>query len=219
MFQWAAHYTDDDVLRYAQKLYRHYCIEGKRTPYGDFPYVLTHVANPDFADGLDGWQVEAAAQGSITASSYAGLGKLQGRWADVGVGDRCALLVRNAEKPNKVTQTIKNLEPGRLYTMKYIAADLDHLTSNEEVGLWAELEGVAVIADRSFRCVMPSSPALDLAGFNRQNRAYTTYSQVMFRAKAATAELTFSDWKDGQPAGPAGQRIAFNFVEVQPFFE
>lgn len=58
-----------------------------------------------------------------------------------------------------------------------------------------------------------------LGDSNQESQVYTTYSQIMFRAESTTAELTFSDWKDGKPAGPAGQRIAFNFVELQPFFE
>jgi hypothetical protein len=79
VFQWSAHYADDDVLRYAQALYRHYCIEGERTPCRDYPYLLTHIANPDFDNGLDGWLVEAARPGSIQAGEYKDLGMIQGR--------------------------------------------------------------------------------------------------------------------------------------------
>jgi hypothetical protein len=216
VFQWAAHYADDDALRYAQALYRHYCIEGKRTPFRDFPYVLTHVDNPDFSKGLDGWRVEAAANG-VTPGEYEGLGRIEGRWADVG--DRCAVVVRSEQAPNRISQTLKKLEPGRLYSLKYIAGDLDRLGAKEEVGLWAELKDVDLVAERSFRHVMPSSFALKSKEFNSDHPAYTTYVQVMFRPKATTAELTFTDWKDNKPAGPKGQRIGFNFVEVMPYYE
>src|SRR5690606_4295974 len=95
LFQWAAHYTDDDALRFAQNLYRHYCIEGHRTPLGDYPYALTHIENRDFENGLDGWSVDAAAPDSVAAGERRGLGMIQGRWASVGVGDTCAIAVRS----------------------------------------------------------------------------------------------------------------------------
>ena len=219
VFQWAAHYTDDDVLRYAQRLYRHYCIEGERTPYAEYPYALNHIQNPDFADGLDHWRIEPAEPDTITAGERRGLGKIQGRWTSVGVGDACAIVRRAASGPNRISQTVRHLEAGTLYSMKFIAADLDNLGLEKEVGLWPVLDGADPAPDRSFRCVMPSSYALEFDGFNRQNRAYTTYCQVAFRPRGETVELSFSDWKDGKPSGPVGQRIGFNFVEIQPFFE
>ncbi len=219
IFQWAEHYTDDDALRFAGKLYRHYCLEGHRTPFTTWPYELKHIANPDFAEGLTGWRVESAGPDTVTADRRRGLGKIQGRWANLGVGDSCAILVRDEKRPNRVGQSIANLEPGRLYSMKFIAADLDNLGRETEVGLWPALEGVDLVPEGSYRYVMPSSYALDLDGFNRAHRAYTTYCQTLFRAGGTSAELTFSDWKDGSPAGPIGQRIGFNFVEIQPYFE
>jgi hypothetical protein len=219
VFQWAARYADDDVLRYAQALYRHYCIEGQRTPYRDYPYKLTHIANPDFDKGLDGWRAEAARPCGVAAGTYKDLGMLQGRWKPYGAGDRCAILVRTDSAPNRISQTVKNLEPGLVYTVKYIAADLDRLDSEKETGLWAELKGAELIPTGSYRSIIPSPYRLKLGESEREVLAYTTYCQIMFRAESTTAELTFSDWKDGKPAGPAGGRSAFNFVEIQPFYQ
>jgi hypothetical protein len=219
IFQWAAHYTDDDALRYSLALYRHYCIEGKRTPFRDFPFRLTHIENPDFDDGLQGWRVEPAGAESIAAGSYRGLGLIEGRWTNIGIGDRCAVVVRAENAANRIGQTIKNLEPGRLYSLKFFAADLDHLDRKEEVGLWPTIERAKIVEEGSFRLVVPSSYAIELEDFSRERPAYSTYVQVMFRPDDTTAELAFCDWKDGKPAGPAGQRIAFNFVEIQPYFE
>ena len=222
MFQWASHHMDDDVIRYSQRLYRHYCIEGKRAPYREYPYTLTHLENGDFLDGLTAWRTEAAAEGSIYTEHRHGLGRIQGRWSVLGSGDQCAVLARNALRPNRIGQTLKHLEPGKLYRMKFIAADLDDLYKEEEVGLWAEIEGVEVLPDGSFRIVNPGSYAFDMQddiALGLTSMPYTTLCQVTFRARGTTAEVTFSDWKDGAPAGPVGQRIGFNFVEVQPFYE
>lgn len=41
----------------------------------------------------------------------------------------------------------------------------------------------------------------------------------IFRAKGETARLTVSDWQtDTQPAGPVGQELVYDFVELQPYF-
>jgi hypothetical protein len=46
------------------------------------------------------------------------------------------------------------------------------------------------------------------------------YYWKVFRAKAATAKLTVSDWPDEkEPGGPIGQEQAFNFLEIQPYWE
>ncbi len=218
IFQWAAHYADDDALRFAQKLYRHYCIEGKTSRFTDRPYALTYISNPDFSDGLAGWTTEPAEPESIVWGTRAGLGKIQGRWAGIGVGDACAVLIRSASGLNKISQTLNGLRPGELYSVKYIVADLDDLSLAEDAGVYATLNSVTVLNDKSFRFVIPSSYALNFEGFNRENRAYTTYCQVVFRAESATAELSFSDWKEGVPAGPVGKRLALNFVEVMPYY-
>ena len=217
--QWTAHYTDDDVLRYALRLYRHYCLEGKRTPFMDYPYALTYIKNPDFAEGLKDWQVEAAKPDSIQAITSRNLGQIQGRWASANVGDQCAVMVRSESAPNRIRQTITGLIPGTLYSIKFIAANLTDLHAKDEVGLWPALDGVDLQPTNSFRRVMPCLSTLKVEGVDPQHLAYTTYGQLMFRPKSDKAELTFSDWKDGKPAGPAGQRIGFNFVEIKPYFE
>ncbi len=219
VFQYAAELTDDDVLRYAMKLYRHYGIEGARTRYGDYPYKLSHIANPDFAEGFDAWQTEPAQPGTITHGKLAGLGKTQGRWTNkTNHGDQCAIMVRSNEKPNKLSQAIINLVPGRLYSIKFIAADLDRLNIDQEVGLWPTFEGADIIQERSFRQVISGPYPPGINSPDGRSRAHTTYCHVLIRPRGAAVDLTFSDWHDGEPAGPIGQRIGFNFVEVQPFF-
>ena len=58
--EYLSSYADEELLRWAHQLFRHYCIEGKRTRFSDDPYLLPHLQNPDFANGLDGWQIEPA---------------------------------------------------------------------------------------------------------------------------------------------------------------
>jgi len=58
----------------------------------------------------------------------------------------------------------------------------------------------------------------DLGKFNRNRRYHMNYHWRVFQAKAATATVTVSDWKNGKDAGgPTGQELMYNFIEVQPY--
>ena len=56
------------------QLYRHYMIEGKTDRLSSDPYTLSHLANPDFIDGLKGWSLSEAVSGSIFGATANGYG-------------------------------------------------------------------------------------------------------------------------------------------------
>jgi hypothetical protein len=46
------------------------------------------------------------------------------------------------------------------------------------------------------------------------------YHWRRFRANGLAAELTISDCKEEtDPAGPIGQRLMYNFIEIQPYLQ
>jgi len=55
-----ATYAEEEALRWAGRLFRHYCIEGNTDllseRYG-FTYNLRHIRNADFNEGPAGWQL------------------------------------------------------------------------------------------------------------------------------------------------------------------
>ena len=56
-------YADEETVRWAGRLYRHYCIEGKRKLLSEelgFKYQLDHIRNPDFAEGANHWEIQPA---------------------------------------------------------------------------------------------------------------------------------------------------------------
>src|SRR5262249_35214849 len=61
---WTSLQADEDSVRFVGKLYRHYAIEGKTEMLTRDPLFLTHVRNPDFDDGTEGWTVRAAEAGA-----------------------------------------------------------------------------------------------------------------------------------------------------------
>lgn len=220
IMEYMAAYADEESIRWAHKLFRHYCIEGKRTPLIEDPYALPHLQNPDFADGLDGWRVEAAEKGSIAVEKMKGFSWLEGRYPPTPEGDQFCWMKRSAKGPNRVRQTIQALEPGRVYSVKLISADLQHLETEQALTLSVHVAGAQRLEHYCFQQPYPSCYSHVVEPYNREHPAHFNFHRVVFRAQDETAELVISDWRTRhEPGGPFDQEIAFNFVEVQPFLE
>jgi len=211
-------YTDEETVRWMGKLFRHYCIEGKSRPLSSDPYVLPHLRNGDFEDGLSGWTASAAEPGGVAARKRAGFSWLQGRYPKTSQGDTVLWMRRSARRANVVSQAVKALEPGRLYTFRMYSGDFQDLAFKRKHALSIRFTNVDVLGDRSFQHVFASCYSHHHGPYNRQHRAWMNYHWVLFRPKNAEATLTISDWAtDKQPGGPIGQELMLNFIQIQPY--
>lgn len=237
---------DEETVRFFSALLRHYAIEGNTELFRDDPYILPHVTNPDFEDGLNGWTLEPATApsahrvGSIAAVRLQSLGRAEGRAytsnpADWDVGD-CALLTpRSAAAPNKFSQQLKALQPGRLYSLRFFTANYkDFVTGRGTPWPWpteegphhyrhavsVDIRGVEMVDEKSFQSLQGHHPGSTIGPFHYNNVFCVNYHQRVFRATDQTATLTFSDWKTAQDAGGLeGEELLWNFIEVKPYFE
>ena len=231
-------YADEETLRWSAKLFRHYCIEGKREMLGTDPYILPHIANPDFADGTTGWKLSPAETGSMAVKLAAGYGRREARYtgqspAIENQGDHFLWTKRSAAKPNVFSQPITALEPGKMYSLRMITADYQDLVNEKsakaahQVGI--QIDNAVPAPDKSFQHVYGS------------DKLWLTYHNFVFRATSDAATLTISDWvsgdnaywpsewgiryniekwkQAGKPGGPIGQELMFNFIELQPYLE
>ena len=218
--EYLSSYADEEVLRWAHRLFRHYCIDGNCNRLSDDPYILPHLENPDFAEGLLGWQVEPAEEGSIQIKNMQGFSWLQGRYPSTSEGDQFVWMKRSAKRPNQIRQTVKALSPGRLYLLKLISADLQNLDKKQKLALSVKLKNVEFVNDRCFQFVYPSCYSHELGPYNRENPAWLNYHRMVFKPKGNTAELVISDWTSpANRCGPVGQELICNFIEIQPYFE
>jgi hypothetical protein len=216
--EYLSSYADEEVLRWAHKLFRHYCIEGHRTRFTDEPYQLPHLKNPDFVDGLNHWQAEPAATGSITPGTLAGFSWLQGRYPQIATGDQGMVFKRSAQRPNRLRQILQSLKPGQWYSLKIISANMNQLDVKQSSGLSVEIKNSLTDQNRTFSYLYPSNYAHTFGPYHVDHPAWMNYQRVIFQAKGTSAELTISDWSNGTtPGGPAGQEIIFNFIEVRPY--
>ena len=225
---WTSVLADEETVRFVGKLYRHYAIEGKTNMLTKDPLFLTHIQNADFEKGTNGWSLHPAEEGSIAAKSFPRYGRIEGRYMGLGrpadpehIGDTFLWMKRSEKGPNTFSQTIKDLEPGRLYSMKMFSCDYNDLvnpkpTKQEEALKFTGsviLEGVETDARRSFVEMYASNPEPKIP-------VWITYHWKVFRAKASTAKLTVSDWPSTkEPGDTFGQEQTFNFLEIQPYHE
>jgi hypothetical protein len=225
---WTSLQADEETVRFVGKLYRHYAIDGKQELLTKDPLFLTHIQNADFEKGIEGWMLKAADEGAIAPKSFPRYGRIEGRYMGLGrpadpehIGDTFLWMKRSEKGPNTFSQTINNLEPGRLYSMKIFSCDHQDLINprakkadevNPFIGR-VVLEGADVDAKRSFAELFASSPEPPIP-------VWITYHWKVFRARGTTATLTVSDWPDEtDPKGPFGQEQTFNFLEIQPYHE
>ncbi len=224
---WTSSLADEETVRFVGKLYRHYAIEGRTNRLTSDPLLLSHIQNADFEQGANGWVLHPAEEGSIAVKSFPRYGRIEGRFMGLGrpadpehIGDTFLWMKRSEKGPNTFSQTIKNLQPGRPYSLKMLVCDYNDLITPKPKQIaetkpifTVQVERADVDATRSFREVYASSPEPKIP-------VCITYHWEIFRAKAANVTLTVSDWQSPrQPTPPFGQEQAFNFLEIQPYHE
>ena len=227
LMEYTCGYADEETVRWAARLYRHYGIEGNTTALSSalgFKYRPNHIENADFTDETTGWTVEPAEPGSVEAKSLRGYSWLQGRYPKTPLGNTFLWTQRKAGKPNSISQAIRNLEAGKLYSLKMVTADYGELQQGKSVeqkhAVSIALDGVTLLPGRSIQQAVASNYAHQLGAFNAQNTAWMNYHFRVFRAAGPTAKLVISDWASPEaPGGPTGQELMFNFIELQPYFE
>ncbi|NOZ22390.1 MAG: hypothetical protein GXP25_15020, partial [Planctomycetes bacterium] len=216
-----SNYVDEEMLRCMGKMLRHYCIEGKTERLWKDPYLLTHIKNPDFKEGLKYWQVQAAEKDGIIARTVSGYGRMQGRYPASAKGDTVCILKRSAKAPNVLAQEIRNLQPGRMYSLKLVEADHGDLvqrTSRRAKHVLSIRVDGADVAKGAFQDLYYNARGPKY--FMGKNRYWMNYHYLQFRATGPTARLTITDWKDDKtPGGPVGQELMVNWIEVQPYVE
>jgi hypothetical protein len=216
-------YAGEEQTRLLARLIRHYAIEGHKDRMLKDPYILTHLKNPDFTEGTSGWLLSAAAEGCMMPRKVEGFGWLQGRYDRSGLGDTVLWTKRSKDKSNVFMQEIKELQPGRLYSLRFFTGNYkDYLEGKSrdcKHSVSVRIDSVDQIPEKCFQARIKSNYAHTYKSFNRTNPYRLNYHQIIFRARGEKAKLQFSDWVSAtMPGGPEGEELIWNFIQVQPYF-
>lgn len=209
--------TTDEMCRYAAALVRHYCIDGKTDRFNRGPLRLDHIQNPGFEQGLEHWRVRPAAPGSVRPMAVEDL-PFRNTVTDRAVPHEKTVLctVRSDAAPNRVSQEMTGLTPGRYYSVRVMTSDIDDLARKTPVPASISIDGADIIdsesMDRAWSSAFtaPTGEASVTAGW--------TFRLRVLRASSGRATLTLSDWSTpASPGGDIGHRVVWDFIEVQPF--
>jgi hypothetical protein len=205
-------------------------MEGQTEPASRDPYIGGYIDNPDFMYGTEGWTLHPAGDGSIYPAVQRGLGNLQGRKIRTEGGS--VLVTKRSEKgPNRFSQEIKNLEPGRLYSLQMFTGDHESLSRVETHGVSIKIENATMLRDKSYMYLVCNPPWGRYPPYTTNEKlAWMNYHYRVFRANGTTAKLEISDWGNDAafhardligtniPIGPIGQEIMYNFIAIKPYF-
>ena len=209
---------EEEDLRWASRLIRHYALEGRTGRLSDkyaFRYEPGHLGNGDFANGLEGWTVEAVEPGSIRSAKIKGLASLQGRKVKEAGGDQACVFKRCASKPNVLRRKLAGLEKGRLYSLRFALAPVADGAVKKD-GRHSFVFNARIDGAED---VTAASPAAKWGSVDRRSGALSARTLV-FKALSDTAELVFCDWADSKtPGGDVGEELALNFVRVVPYYD
>ncbi len=216
---WGARGADPETMRWQAALQRHYCLEGRKDmlseKYG-FQYKTDFLENPDFEDGIKGWNINPAEKNSIKNLMINDLGVSQGRKPASVLrgksGNHALCMIRSSQMSNQINQNIKNLIPGKTYSLKILAVNPDDLRKKQLSKLDIKIKN-ADLVNESCRCFLYTGKR------QKKDYHYCTYYYFVFKAKAPNAELVISDFPDKGEPRPVPDKIAINFVEAQPYFE
>ena len=213
-------YCDEETVRWTMRLFRHYAIEGKSTMLTHDPYILTHLRNGDFEKQGKGWSLAPATAGSIRFATSPGFGWMQGRYPRTTEGDTVLVTVRQKNRPNVFSQEIKNLEPGRLYSLRMFSGDFKDMLKKQTHAITIKLDNVTLLPEKCFTHVFQHHRAHWAPPYNgTDKKAWMNYHWRLFKAEGKTARVTICDWaSEREPGGPTGQELMYNFVQVQPYF-
>lgn len=218
VMSYLASYADEETVRWMMRLFRHYAIEGHTETLSADPYELPHLRNGDFEDQGQGWGLSPAEEGGIRFSTSPGFGWLQGRYPRTKEGDTVVVMKRSGRRPNLISQTIRELTPGRLYSLRLYSADFKDMSTKAEHALSIGLEGARLVAGNCFTHVFANCYSHGHGPYDRKHKAWMNYHWRVFRAQGETAQLSISDWASPDaPGGPLGQEIMCNFAQVQPY--
>ena len=124
-------------------------------------------------------------------------------------------MTRNADKPNRISQTAKGLEVGRAYCLQFVTADLRDIADKKynprRYGIDVELEGAEILPDKGFVHIDRRNKGRYK---DNNNVAKVNLNRIISRAKSPTQLIAFNDEK----ASP-GDELIVNFIQLKPYLE
>ena len=213
---YVAHYTTPEILRWYSALLRHYALEGRTEMLSEqYGYQLKPgiLENPEWRDQLNHWTVDPAMPGSISILEKSEWGFRRGYFPK---SENTLLRMKRVRgKVNAVSQELKNLQEGKLYSLR-ILVTAPARTAEEKYLFSVALNSCEILENR-FRLLRDYPP-------DRTNRQCWNACDLVFRYLGGTpALLTIRDVAAPESAGPgrgtvSPEEILIDSIRIAPYF-
>lgn len=214
---------EEEIRRWAFHCLRYYALEGGT---GDlakergFVWQPGFVKNCDFDEGLDGWTIAAAEDGSVVAEKIPKFGANveERRLPPKGVGDGLAVFTTSAKGANALSQKLTGLTPGAYYSLQFTYVDYDTIANRtaerRPMCLSVRLDGGTEIKGLTVRqeAHAPKYPK------GAKEKIQLTNGKFVFRADASEATLVFTDRDETGRARAVGTKQAINYIIFRPYY-
>ncbi len=211
---WKINLCDEEIYRYLSALLRHYCLFGSVERFYPGPLRPGVLTNPGFETGtLEGWDVSPLARRRIAVADTPFTKRAD--WRRLPQGKKAAVFVISAEGGGRLTQKLRNLHPGRLYSAECCSFTCSAGKSLVRHPIRLDVSGAEVVG-RTLRVSHGVRPKLDRLG-----KIQVCWNQqwVRFRPRSREAVLALSEAASEAQRRPfVGRRIYIDFVQVQPCF-
>ena len=211
---WGSNYSDNEIVRWTGRLFRHYAIEGNTemlSPKYGFTYNVNIVKNADFEKGLAGWKVEGTVKPGHTPTYGRAIEK---RWAAPnGIGDYYAILERGSQ-PNVISQKMQGIKSGKYYKIQYITSDAEDVLMQKngrpgDLSIDCEIEGAEFVPKETVK-YRATGPFRKID----KNMFKVNLDCRVFKATQDDPVIRFTD-----KAVKPGRKTALNYIYITPFFE
>ena len=203
--------SEEEDVRWACALVRHYLLKGRRDDFAALHGIALDpktVVNGNFAKGLEGW----VAEGNVRADKVPGYAKdVQRRRVGANEGSDVAAFRRAPGGTSRISQKMEGLVPGRLYALRYTVSPMKEIVKGAKAGevrrygLTAKVEGA--------EDVTAQMPAARYGGAER-NTPKLNARTVVFKALGTSATLDFAL----DDCGDATEELVLSAVRVRPYF-
>ena len=222
--------ADEELLRWLFRCIRHYALRGETESLAErfrLKFRPGLLANWDFAEGFAHWTPQAAEEGGLSLTNRPNFGvRFQGRkMIKPGPGDDLAVFRRSAKAPNRLSQRVRGLEPGRLYLFSCFSADPSDIERPGPQGANIAMRlsagaGATMLPELAYTFADPQDRLPDGRGkWSKRPVPLRVVHRIVFRADAPETVLTISDWdSDAAPGGEIGGRRIVNHCILRPYY-
>ena len=222
---------NEEIARWTARIIHHYGIEGRTDSLAErfgYRYRPEIVKDGDFLKEFSCWKAEAAEKDSLRHEHRKGYGGKKGQVRmsreSSRLGEHFALFTRSAKAPNRLSQHVKGLVPGKYYALTYCLADYDDVCDPGsricDGAVFETLSGFERVPRLTFETEAPAAREVLRAKKQKKPvRCRTITRRYVLKAVSDESDIVFSDWKtDAEPGAEPGRRNLVNYISLNPYY-